>query len=599
MRWQAIGPGLLFTSALLSCNAILGNDAHSLRPRDGGGADSDTMAGDDALDSGSGADATGGKPPPDAAGDDATMAADGTGSSGGSSGSADGGEAGAQGDGSFPTVDGGTCGESCYTGPAAALGHGLCKAGTVSCGDGAAVCQNEWVPSVEICGVDDERDENCDDLPSCTGSVRSATLYSNGTASLVQRIQRDAAGNEYWLGDYYQAFQVLGVDLPGGGEQGDIFYAKVNPTGQAAWVKGIVGLGWQFSRDLVVHQNGDVTIAGLFTTASGETFKIGSTQIATSNVGSAAAFIARFDSSGNALWVDTIGEGYGTSDEISLAESPDGGVYVWTGAQSSLTFAQGSKKSSLPFNFGDRTGCSGYVYLMAVGTDGTLGKALGGCWAQYTTTGRIAVTPQGTVYVTGSHNGSAIDFGNAGSTDVGATGYLLKLDPPTATTSFVPLRTADIAQVPGPLGLDSAGNIYVAAAGLIGKWTSAGGNEWMKTFDSKNASSITGITVDPADYITFAGTCSGMVDFNPGGTGGAHSSSGADVCLAKYKADGTHLWSHLYGDQSTQQGGAVVADPLGYLHLLGVVAGDFDPGNGSAVLHAGTSQSLLRAVFNP
>jgi hypothetical protein len=595
MGRQAVGPGLLFASSLLACNAILGNDVHPL-VRDAGGADAEVAARADASDG------SAGKPPGDAAGGDATMAGDDSGGSPDSSGPGDSGEAGvvAQGDGGVMAVDSGACGTSCYTGPAGTLGHRLCSAGVVACDAGGSVCSGETLPSVEICGVDDNLDENCDDLPYCTGSVRSAAPFTGGTASLIQRIKLDAAGNEYWLGDYYQAFQVLGHDLPGGGEQGDIFYAKVSPSGQAAWVNGIVGLGWQYSRDLVVHaSNGDITIAGLFTTASGETFKIGSTQIATSNVGSGAAFIARFDSSGNALWVDTIGEGYGTGDGVSLAESPDGGVYVWTGAQGALTFAQGTNKSSLPFNFGDRTGCSGYVYLLAVGTDGTLGKALGGCWAQYTTTGRIAVTPQGTIYVTGSHNGSAIDFGNAGSTNVGATGYLLKLDPPTATTSFNPLRTADVAQVPGPLALDSAGNIYVAAGGLIGKWTSAGGNEWTKIFDSKNASSITGITVDPADYVTFAGTCSGSVDFNPNGTGGAHSSSGPDVCLAKYKADGTHLWSHLYGDQSTQQGGDVVADPLGYIHMLGVVAGDFDPGNGNPVLHAGTSQALLHAVFNP
>jgi len=607
----------------MGCNALIGNDEHALKPSSSGGAG--VMSGGKAAQGGAagasassgGAFATSGgtntsRPSGGsvnveggalgsggltASGGLATTgnAAENGGGAGGASGQAGsaGANAGSAGEAGASGAPGMPCGESCFDGPPGRLGHGECKAGKRNC---EAVCSGQILPSVELCGdVADARDENCDDIVKCAGGVQSAALFKDGLAAARMTIKRDTAGNEYWLGDYYQAFSIGGTALESG-EQGDIFFAKLDPTGKPLWVKSIAGLGWQYSRDLVVHANGETTISGIFSTTTQEEFKIGSERLTTPNVGIGYGFLARFDAKGVPLWVDVLEAEFDVPSTVALAESANGGVYVWTVSGTDLSFRHGSTRSSPPMNFGETSSRASNVYLLQVGADGVLGKTFAGGWPQWVALGDISVTPGGTIYATGYHDGGPIDFGDSGRNYVDDPGFILKVDGPTSTKPFVGGWAAGFNAQPVRSALDSGGNLYVAAGATLGKWNPAGGNEWLKNF---GAFAAAGVAVDAADYIVVAGSCNGIVDFNKGGTGGGRTSSGTDFCLAKYKADGTFLWSNVLGDQAVQQATAITTDPLGYIHALGTVRGEINLGNGTTLLQSGTSTALLSATLYP
>ncbi|MGN6108238.1 MAG: hypothetical protein ACTHU0_24235 [Kofleriaceae bacterium] len=91
--------------------------------------------------------------------------------------------------------------ETCYTGPAASLGRGVCRSGTRTCTDGAwpAACVDEIAPTAEVCdGEDDDCDGTIDDgCPQAGTTVRGATTQgavlggttTHGTANIARSLE--------------------------------------------------------------------------------------------------------------------------------------------------------------------------------------------------------------------------------------------------------------------------------------------------------------------------------------------------------------------------------------------------------------------------
>jgi len=608
---------LLGVLVVAGCNQILGNEVHHLADHaaagsiNGGGGFGATgfggSSGTPQAGTGAGEEA-GAAGATDSAGA-AGAAHAGAGGVNSNAGSTNGGDAGS-------TAGASSCDDnaSCYDGsPSDTFGaHSLCQKGTLSCTASSPQCTGEVLPSVELCGgANDANDENCDGKSTCTGSVESYALYRDGVANGPLRVRHDKLGNEYWLGGYFQPFSIGTVNLPGGGEQGEIFIAKRDAKGNVLWAKGITGLGWQFPADLVVHANGDFTISGIFSSADGEDFEVAGTKLATPNIGEGSAFIARFDTNGNALWADELAlSAYGafkSNTSLALAENAEGGVYAWFTALESISVNHGGTSKSPALTFGDTSGAESFVYLLSFGADGALHASLAGGFAQFMTTGDIVATPAGTVYGVGYHEGTVIDFGNLGNNAVSATGFLLKVDAPPSTGKWVAGRTAEIARLDGlspmRLALDNAGNTYLGAsqtspaALLVGRWTSLGGNDWLHAVTGGATASA--VTVDPAGYVTVAGYCHGVINFDldPGNSTPPTTTNGA--CAAKYDGNGgKYLWAEFFG-QTSQSIIDVNADAFGNLHALGTLHGEFNPMNGSSKADSGSSTGVLKVELYP
>jgi hypothetical protein len=146
-----------------------------------------------------------------------------------------------------------------------------------------------------------------------------------------------------------------------------------------------------------------------------------------------------------------------------------------------------------------------------------------------------AVDDQGNVIVTGSFGGT-IDFGGGVLTDAGG------------------------------------GDVFVA------KFDSAGNHLWSRRFGDGSTQTSHSVAVDDQGNAIVVGYFEGTLDFGGGPLTGM---GGLDIFVAKFDADGNHLWSHRYGDAAYFQFGySVGVDGLGNVVVAGWFDGTVDFGGG-------------------
>lgn len=131
--------------------------------------------------------------------------------------------------------------------------------------------------------------------------------------------------------------------------------------------------------------------------------------------------------------------------------------------------------------------------------------------------------------------------------------------------------------------LDAEGKITLEADIFLVKLGAGGEHLWSKRFGNPSFQSATGVVVDAAGSVVVTGWFEGSVDF---GAGPLDSAGANDVFLAKYDADGKHVWSKHFGqwkDTIGAFGTAVALDAAGNIVVTGKVAGAVDFGGGLLV----------------
>ncbi len=140
--------------------------------------------------------------------------------------------------------------------------------------------------------------------------------------------------------------------------------------------------------------------------------------------------------------------------------------------------------------------------------------------------------------------------------------------------------TRDIDFGGGPLTSAGTNDIYVA------KIDSNGNTIWSRRFGGTGDDRSTAIATDSAGNIVVTGMVSDTIDFG----GGPFVTSGVwDVFVLKLDANGNHVWSKRFGDESQQEGHAVAFDAAGNILFAGMSWGAIDFGGGplTSSEHAG------------
>lgn len=106
---------------------------------------------------------------------------------------------------------------------------------------------------------------------------------------------------------------------------------------------------------------------------------------------------------------------------------------------------------------------------------------------------------------------------------------------------------------------------------------SAGSNSWSQRFGGTGADIGYRIAVDSSGNMIITGTFSNAADF---GGGPLVSAGSGDVFVAKYAADGRHLWSRRFGRTYLDSGSSVGTDADGNVLVTGCVVGAIDFGGG-------------------
>ncbi len=215
------------------------------------------------------------------------------------------------------------------------------------------------------------------------------------------------------------------------------------------------------------------------------------------------------------------------------------------------------------------------------------------------------------VYVAGYFNGT-VDFGggnlmSAGSDDV----FLAKYDVNGAQVWSKRFGSTGFDDAYG-LAVDASGNVVVigrfegtvdfgSGAGLVSagstdifvaKYNSAGVHQWSKRFGSTQADAAHAVALDGLGNVLMTGVFRLTVDFG----GGNLSSSGFnDVIVAKFDANGTHVWSQRFGSTLFEAGNTIAVDGSNNVIVGGQFQGTVSFGGAGLVA---SSTDMFLAKYN-
>jgi hypothetical protein len=239
-----------------------------------------------------------------------------------------------------------------------------------------------------------------------------------GTGDDIARsVSTDSSGNIIVTGSYYASnpLNIFAADgttvsftLSNSGSYNS-FVVKYNSSGTPLWARRIGGTASDVSYSVSTDSNGNIVVAGLYTSNPVNIFAAnGSTVSFTlSNSGSNDSFVVKYDSSGTPLWARKMA---GTGDDIAYSVSTDlSGNIVVAGEYASnplnIFAADGSTVSFTLSNSG-----SNDAFVVKYDSSGTplLAKRIGGTGTD--TANSVSVDSSGNIVATGYYSSTSLSF---------------------------------------------------------------------------------------------------------------------------------------------------------------------------------------------
>lgn len=207
----------------------------------------------------------------------------------------------------------------------------------------------------------------------------------------------------------------------------------------------------------------------------------------------------------------------------------------------------------------------------------------------------VASDPLGNILLTGQFKGTA-DFGGVPvSSSGGSDIFLAKFDPNgnhlwskrfgdganqsgTATATGASGDVLVTGFFDGTIDLGGGPLTSAGAADIfLAKFDANGNHLWSKRFGGTGNGYGNSTAIDPSGSVFVTGQFVGTVDF---GGGPLVNPGSFDIFLAKFDSNGTHLWSKRFGDFDWQEARGVVVDPSGNIRITGNLFGSVDFGSG-------------------
>ena len=375
----------------------------------------------------------------------------------------------------------------------------------------------------------------------------------------------DVSGNEVWThqigtlrpsyeqatavdanGGIYVTGYVYGT-LPGQAYAGlyDAFVRKYDASGAEVWTRQFGSSEYEFAFDIAVDASG--------------VYVTGTTQAALPgqvHAGGADVFVRKYDASGTEIWTRQFGTSlFEFTSNISVDPS---GVYVAGSTQGEFPGQSSSGATDAFVRKYDLNGNE--VWTRQFGTASS--ESVGG-----------VVVQAAAIYVTGFTSGAFAGQTNAGSSDI----YVRKYDSNGNEIWTRQFGTSSSERAHG-IAADATG-IYVAgrtsgtlpgqtASGnidaFVRKYDANGIEAWTRQFGGALEGSSLAIAVN-ATGVYLAGGIEGQL---PGQT-----LASGNAFAAKYGADGTHIWTQVFGTWFDEEAKGVAVDATG-LYVGGYTAGD-------------------------
>jgi hypothetical protein len=416
-----------------------------------------------------------------------------------------------------------------------------------------------------------------------------ATALGGPLTDLLYGVAIDGQGNVLVTGSFEGKVDFGGKQVVSQG-MGDIFVAKLDPTGKVIWSWTAGGPGPDLGYDVTTDPKGYVYVTGYF---SGTVTLTGQTMVSN---GQQDLFVVKLDPAGKLVWAEAQG---GISEDFGYALTVDGqgGVAV-TGQYSGKVDFGGVIQTS---------NGAGDIFVMKLDAAGGL-DWVQACGSTLEDRGwGVGLDAKGNVLATGVFR-SKVDFGlgqvqSEGQVDI----FVIKYGP-SGKVSWV--RTIGGTDFDGgdALAVDGQGNALITGHfqgsvdfGLgvktsngnhdifVLKLDGAGKSVWVRTLGGTQIDWGAGVTVDSQGNALVTGLFAGMAEL---GLGQVTSNGVDDIFVLKLDGSGKSTWVETMGSPGNDVGRAVAADALGNAVIAGWFSSSMVAGGG-AVSSAGKEDAFI------
>lgn len=355
-----------------------------------------------------------------------------------------------------------------------------------------------------------------------------------------QDLAVDSNGNIYITGFTAGALQGTNAGSD------DAWVAKYNSDGNILWSKQFGTSRSEQATDIVVDGSGNSYLTG---------FTSGNLGDSSTNAGGRDAWVAKYDTDGNRVWIDQLGS-LKDDESQSVALDNAGNVYI-TG------FTEGDLA-------GDHPGAKD-VWLAKYDKDGNLvwTKEFGS--ANNDLAYGITVDNANNLYLTGFTNG---DLGGreTGKYDSWVAKYDLD-----GNNLWLETLNSDTQSYSRNVAVDSNGNVYLTGIeeegdntsfdAFLAKYSPEGSLVWKQQLASSDKwDSSYAVAVDNSGKIYISGYTAGTL---------AEENAGSfDAWVAQYDSNGTKLWTRQLGTAAEDSSLGVEVDDSSNVYISGYTAGN-------------------------
>ncbi len=356
-----------------------------------------------------------------------------------------------------------------------------------------------------------------------------------------------------------------------------LFYLSTICIGQNAhWVSTVSSIGFDDCNDLYVDQNGNVYVTGQMEyTASFNGYT-------RSSAGSHDVFIARYDSSGALTWANIAG---GTDGDIgmSIAVDHSGNSYLCGEFESTSQFdnitktAQGSNNIFVAKY--DQSGHAVWVKSIGTNSGSTKGYAVtcdsaGNVYASGTVTARAYYSGSTLFSSRGSEDILLIKFDTYGNyqwfKQIGGSGSDHCFGLATRGNNlYVTGSFENTAKFSSSVSLHSDGGKDF----FIAQYDTTGSLNWAKAGGGNGDDIGWDVTINTNDKIFCTGEFRGSGEFD---NNSIVSDGNSDVLIVAYDSSGNNIWARSAGGNQIDYGKCINHDSNGNLLIGGVFTDDAD-----------------------
>jgi len=387
----------------------------------------------------------------------------------------------------------------------------------------------------------------------------------------------DNFGNCYVTGVFKRELIADSISFTAKGQE-DIFLAKYSATGKLKWIKQFGSTDYDFGKALVCDEKGNIFLTGYF----GDTISFD--KITLISKGNSDLFIAKFDSSGNTIWLKQFGgKGFDFGKDISLDKEDNifiAGTFQDTMLIGKQTIISNGSSDIFTAKF-DKFGDLKWIAISG-------GK-------KYDYGNGIAIDKEGNCISTGFFQDTA-KFGDTTLISKGYYDIFISKYNNTGELLWVRQAGGSGHDEAHGIGIDNAGNCYIGGYYdsdcyfdniylkvynkevddlFIAKYNSKGTIEWAKGAGDFTNDIIYDMVTDSAGNSYATGVFYGKLNL---GKVSLKSIGSDDSFVIKYDTNGNVVWANQIGGTGSAYGFAICKNNSGNVFSTGYFTGKVNAG---------------------